>query len=405
MIYQRLIQSELAGKKSDNKVRLIFGARQTGKTVLVNQLLRTSDSQFYNLQDASVRLSFERDPNSFTREIRGLSDNIRNIVVDEIQKVPSLLDEIQYLYDSDPSRHQFYLTGSSARSLKRHSANLLPGRCHLYNLYPVIRPEEKSYQGIVGDFTRQSSSPFPNRTLEDRLLHGNLPGIRQEPSESAIATLDAYVKIYLEEEIRREGLARNLGAFQVFLQLAAIESGKQINLSKLSQDSGIAVSTIKTYYQLLADTFVGYWMHSHKGSGRKRLLTTPRFYFFDLGVRNAAAQITATPGILPEIGGNLVEHWAGLELIQRARYAGRGYNAGFWRTVSGAEVDFIWQTPDEDIPIEVKWTENPNPHDARHLETFLNHHPQRSKKGYVMCRVPRRQKLTKRTIAIPWFEL
>ena len=106
----------------------------TGDRIHTFFLLRASDSQFYNLQDASIRFSFERDQNSFTREIEALPGNITNIVVDEIQKVPSLLDEIQYLYDNDPGRHQFYLTGSSARSLKRHSASLLPGRCHLYNL-------------------------------------------------------------------------------------------------------------------------------------------------------------------------------------------------------------------------------------------------------------------------------
>ena len=101
----------------------------------------------------------------------------------------------------------------------------------------------------------------------------------------------------------------------------------------------------------------------------------------------------------------MLEHWVALELIHRAKYQGRGVDVRFWRTASGAEVDFVWVCPEQDIPIEVKWTENPRPADARHIETFLDLHPDRATKGFVVCRVPRRQQLTDRVVAIPWSEL
>lgn len=246
---------------------------------------------------------------------------------------------------------------------------------------------------------------FPETPLNAKLMLGNLPGVREEKEESAQETLAAYVDNYVEEEIRKEALVRNTASFGVFLQLAALESGRQINLTKMSQESGIAVSTLKNYYQVLVDTFLGYWLHSYKKSSRRRLVTTPAFYFFDLGVRNAAAEIRLNETLLSTVGGPLLEHLVGLELIQKAAYSGRGYRASFWRTVSGSEVDFIFETPQEDIPVEVKWTDMPTDRDARHVKKFLELNPERAKRGYVVCRVPQAQELSKNVLAIPFEEL
>lgn len=399
--YPRRIHQLLAGERSVNKVRLMFGARQTGKSTLLANVLPKETSVIYNLQMSGLRRQFEADPASLGKELGTLNRGITNVVIDEIQKVPALLDEIQFLYDSAPDRWQFFLTGSSARRLRTHSSNLLPGRCHVYHLYPVTRLEEAGFVG-VWDKNAAGADGFPARDLESRLWLGNLPGVLLETPATAAATLESYVENYLEEEIRREAMVRDMGAFGIFLHLAASESGKQTNMARLSQESGVPAATLRTYYQVLVDTFVGYTIPSYGHPGRKRLLTTPRFLFFDLGVRNAAARVRFAGPMSSNEGGCLLEHWVGLELVHRAGYMGRSHSVSFWRTTTGAEVDYVFQAHDEDIPIEVKWTENPRLEDARHIETFLDLYPGKAKRGLVVCRVPRSRQLTDRTMAIPW---
>jgi len=143
-----------------------------------------------------------------------------------------------------------------------------------------------------------------------------------------------------------------------------VESGKNINLTKVSQETGVALSTLKDFYPVLEDTFVGFSVNSYSASARTRLIKAPKFYFFDTGVRNALAGLPLESGMLATEGGHLFEHWAACELYWRASSLGRGYGLYHWRAVSGAEVDFILETPDEIIPIEVKYTANVSPRDA-----------------------------------------
>jgi predicted AAA+ superfamily ATPase len=419
MYHRRFLERALSGPVSRHKVRLLFGARQTGKTQLLRHLLAGPGTRFFDLQSAAERRRFEADPGAFTREVQAVPRSVRAVVVDEIQKVPALLDEVQGLYDTSPRRWQFYLTGSSARRLRTRSANLLPGRSHAYRLYPVcgwevaapprVNPalpapaEGKRPQGRTERRVDETTAPpFGPLTLNRLLRLGCLPGIRAEGSATAEATLASYVEHYLEEEIRREALVRDLGPFAVFLRLAATESGRQVNVTRLSQESGVPASTVKSYYQVLVDTFVGHWMTVYRGRTRKRLLTTPRFYLLDVGVRNAAAEAVTRGRVPDELGGGLLEQLVAQELIARAAYAGRGHRASFWRTTYGVEVDFVWEAPREDVPIEVKWTNRPRPVDARHLETFLGEFPRRARRGLLVCRCPEPQQLTKRVQAIPW---
>lgn len=411
MFYERIARTLLGSPRSRHKVRLLFGARQTGKTELLRRIVPPGTTMSVDLGAASVRRRFEVDPARFGREARALPRAVRHILIDEIQKVPALLDEVQSLYDERHSRFDIFLTGSSARKLRRHSANLLPGRSHVFRLYPVTLweaegPARMSWPGAEPSGALRGRSagakPFPAQTLERTLLLGNLPGIRTETREQAAATLAAYVENYLEEEIRREALVRDLGAFAEFLRLAALESGQQVHLSRLSQESGVPLASVKNYYQVLEDTFAGFWLRPYARRGRKRLLTTPRFLFFDTGARNAAAELPADRRILATEGPRLLEHWVGLELIYRAGYLGRGFSVGFWRAVSGAEVDFVWQSPQEDVPIEVKWTARPKPADARHVEKFLSEYPQRARRGLVICRCEEVERLTERVVAVPW---
>ncbi len=418
MFHQRFLERLLSGPVSRNKVRLLFGARQTGKTRLLRQLLADRPSRIFDLQDGALRRRFEADPSSFSREVRALPASIKTIVVDEIQKVPALLDEVQGLYDAAPARRQFFLTGSSARRLRVRASNLLPGRSHAYQLYPVCAwevtgPSELALAAPPTPGRRPGapasggppSPPFPFQNLARVLRFGSLPGVRAESAAAAQATLATYVDHYLEEEIRREALVRDLGPFAVFLRLGASQSGQQINVARLSQESGVPASTLKLYYQVLVDTFVGHWLTPYSRRTRKRLLTAPRFLFFDLGVRNAAADLVPGPGLPDEMWGGLLEHWVGQELIARAGYAGRGHRVSFWRTTYGAEVDFVWESPGEDIPIEVKWTARPRPIDARHLETFLDDFKGRARRGLLVCRCPEPQQLTDRVRAVPWDRL
>jgi predicted AAA+ superfamily ATPase len=411
MYRQRALERSLLGTRSRNKVRLLLGARQTGKTMLLRHALPAEKTRFFNLQQSDLRRRFEADPAAFRREVAALPRGISNVVVDEIQKVPALLEEVQALYDAGPRARQFFLTGSSARRLRTGSANLLPGRSHVFRLHPVCRWETSASGGleIAHDVSNAQpetqAPPFPEPALNRTLRLGCLPGVLGESPQTAAATLSSYVELYLEEEIRREALVREMGPFLVFLRLASAESGRQINLAKLSQESGVAASTLKTYYQVLVDTFAGHWLHPYARRARRRLLTTPRFYLFDLGVRNAAAEFSLAARITSEVGGPLLEHWVAQELIARASYLGAPHRVSFWRTTTGAEVDFVWERRKEDIPIEVKWTERPRPEDARHLETFLDEFPNRAKRGLLVCRCPEPQQLTARVRAIGWDRL
>jgi len=404
MLYGRALAQDLHAKVSQGKIRLLFGARQTGKTSLLQSCLPEGTTRFVNLAAPSTRRAYEVDPGVLARELAALPLQIKHVVLDEVQKVPALLDEVQSLYDGNKRRFEIFLSGSSGRKLRQSVSNLLPGRAHVYHLHPVCLAEVRGYAPAVelGPQQAVAAPAFPPLTLEALLLFGSLPGVRQEPAASAAATLAGYVETYLEEEIRREAAARDLGAFANFLRLAALASGRMINVAALSQDSGVPASTVKNYYQVLVDTFVGHWVMPYARAPSQRIMKTPRFLFFDVGVRNAAAGLPLQPGLLNSEGPALLEHWVGLELLYRAALGGRGFRVSFWRTRSGAEVDYVLETPDEDIPIEVKWAERPTPSDARHLETFMQSYPKRARRGLVVCRVARPQQLTPRVLAVPF---
>jgi uncharacterized protein len=404
--YPRLLEGVLQAEASVDKVRLLFGARQTGKSTLLQRLADT-DARVFNLQERRTRLELERNPHAFTEMLEIDKRSPAVVCVDEIQKVPSLLDEVQYLHDTYPGRFRFLLTGSSARKLKTSSANLLPGRAHLFHLSPLILPERKGARECRV-FPMPAGPPgggFPEPVLDDLLLFGSLPGVTQESEKKRVRTLESYVDLYLEEEIRREALVRNVGAFQQFLELAATESGNIVNLSNISRESGVPVATLRTYYQVLKDTFVGYRIPAYGAPGRKRVLTTPRFLLYDNGVRNAAARYRFSPDLLKTQRGQLFENWVGQELMHRCFYAGRAYRLSFWCTAHGAEVDYVLETPDETIPIEVKATDSPSLVDASHLKLFLETYPQRARRGFLVCRCRTPRRLADNIEAIPWRNL
>ena len=431
-IYDRLYKDSFSRKLSHPFVHIMFGARQTGKSTLIRSVIPTQ-SIIFDLSDPSQRLQFVVNPGRLIDIYRALpaSESPRYIFLDEVQNVPELFDAVQFLYDEekrnlpDERRTRFILCGSSARRLRRTGTNLLPGRSILHHLYPLTSieyepfippgfPVETLYgsRSLVPIFKDEPRlvSPFPKRTLEDRMIYGELPAMaipyaeRGTNADPRRELLRSYVAAYIEEELHRETQIREWGPFLRFLSLAAYESGGIMNFAGIAKESGLSAPTVKAHYQLLEDMFLGFMVPAFSGSSRKTALSTPRFFFIDLGLRNTAAGLSLTPDTLLANPGPLFEQWVGIELYKRLSYRGDA-QLSYFRTAGGAEVDFIIEQSGILYPIEVKWTENPTAKDARHLETFLQDHRDRTPHGYIVCRAAYPLAVSNTVTAIPWWLL
>jgi predicted AAA+ superfamily ATPase len=383
---RREVEAGIDKALARGKSLFLFGARQTGKTTLTGRL---SARLAVTLIRPDVRLRYEKDPGALAAEVEALpaapGGGRPLVLLDEVQKAPLLLDVVQDLIDRGTAR--FVLTGSSARKLRRGAhANLLPGRAVVFRLDPFSLRE------------------FPPPNLEDAMLYGSLPGIVQvQGDEAKDQDLNAYVTAYLEEEVRAEALVRNLGTFARFLELAAAEAGGVVNLRSLASDIGVAHTTIAAYYQILEDCLIVDRIEPLTASAtRTKLTKSDKYLFFDLGVRRAAAREGVRP--LPSRLGQLFEQFVGLELLRWSRLLGRGGRIRFWRDPDGPEVDWVAEREGRYVPIEVKWTDRPQPGDARHLALFLDEYRSASR-GLVVCRAPRRMRLDKRVLAVPWLSL
>jgi uncharacterized protein len=412
-MFDRWYADILQAKLGRPYVHLLFGARQTGKSTLLNQMI-PEDALRFNLADPQERSRHLARPGEFAQACRSLPANRKGqfVFVDEAQSVPSIFDAVQSLYDADKTRWRFVLCGSSARKLRLTGVNLLPGRSLVHHLYPLTLTEHPTTEG--NNPHTSSPLPFPWSDggrprqvfaawdLLTRLAYGALPGIVTADAPDRSELLKAYAFVHLEEEIRREALVKDWGAFVRFLQLAAMESGQLLNYSHISQEAGLSQPTVKGYYQLLEDMFVGIRVTAYAKSPRKNLLSTPKFLFFDLGVRHAAAGLTPSPELVKANPGPVFEQWVGIELWKRLQYLGEG-KLYHQRSRDGAEVDFILERGGKLTPVEVKWTENPTFNDARHLVTFLREKSRDARHGYVICRCPRPLQLHDQITALPWF--
>jgi len=423
-IQDRWLADTLAARLGRPYVHILFGARQTGKSTLLKRLM-PDDAFCINLADPEERNRHIAQPGLLARQCQALprKKTPPTVFIDEAQTVPSVFDAVQSLYDEDKSRWRFILCGSSARKLRQTGANLLPGRSILHHLEALTLTEQPPLQNLASPAPKptpeESPLPFAWKTaiaplaprrlfpawdIEERLTFGALPGIVTASEEDRADLLRTYSTVFLEEEIRREALVKDYGGFLRFLQLAAQESGQIINFAAISRDAGISIPTVKSHYQLLEDMFVGFTVSAFSGSARRKLLSSPRFFFFDLGVRNASAGLAPGIDTAKAQAGALFEQWVGIELWKRLRYLRTG-RLHHMRTTDGVEVDFIIETGNRLIPIEVKWTERPTLTDARHLTTFLREHPNKAKRGWVVCRCPRPEALSENITAIPWWML
>lgn len=387
--YYRKITPLLKHALDRGKSILLLGARQTGKSTLVQHEIKP-DLQYSFIQPAD-RQRYESNPSRLVQDIEGviLQRKLQHpiIMIDEIQKIPLMMDVVQDLIDRKIGR--FILTGSSARKLKHGSSiNLLPGRVVLMHLDPLMLTE----------------MPQPLVSIEEILQFGSLPAIVDQSSDAdRNIDLVSYAKTYLEEEVRAEALVRNVGSFSRFLHLAASEAGQLINLSRLSQDVGVAHTTISGFYQVLEDCLIVERIDPlFEGSSRKRLSKAPKYLFFDLGIRRICAEEgTALP---VSILGRLLEQFVGIELIRQARLKSSPIKIRYWRDHAGPEIDYVIEYEGEYIPVEVKWTANPTEKDYQHLKIFLKEYGN-AKKGYLVCQTPKWMKLTENIIAIPWQDI
>ncbi len=377
----RLLEEKIRHSLNRNKSVLLFGARQTGKTTLINRFDCDLSVSFIQ---PDIRQRYEKSPHLLKNEIEAIHLTKKRplIILDEIQRVKDILDVVQDLIDKDQAN--FILTGSSARKLRRGArVNLLPGRVTTFKISPF------------------SLAELPAKDLNERLIYGSLPGILATDGISdREIDLQSYVTTYLEEEVRAEAVVRNLGDFARFLELAASESGGIINLRKLSQEIGVAHTTIGAYYQILEDCLIAERVEPlTQSKTRKKLTKSEKFLFFDLGVRRVAAREGTK--LSRDTMGKIFEQFIGLELLRCAHTSNSTTRIRFWRDPDGPEVDWVIDKNSVYTPVEVKWTDNPTTRDIRYLEIFLSEYSS-ADIGYLVCQIPRKAKLSDRVIAVPW---
>ncbi|OGV25979.1 MAG: hypothetical protein A3F18_01935 [Legionellales bacterium RIFCSPHIGHO2_12_FULL_37_14] len=383
--FTRTLQEMLNQALSFGKSILLFGPRQTGKTSLVKSI---PHDLYINLMDPNNLRKYEVASGVLIEEIKALCLMMTKsplIIIDEIQKVPNLTDSIQILIDEKIAT--FILTGSSARKIK----NLLPGRVLRYEMTPLS----------IKELTSNNTHTL---ALEERLVNGSLPEILVMSNQAQIdLQLNTYVNVYLEEEIRKEALVRNVGAFSNFLRLACIESGNIANFNKLSQEIGVAHNTISDYYGILNDCMVVEKIEPlSKGSQRRRLTKSAKYILFDLGVRRIGALEPVNPTIKQK--SELFEQFIGLELRKLMLENSLNGQLLFWRDHAGPEVDYVIEYSGYYIPVEVKLTNSPKSKDIRHLLTFKNEY-KNVKYAFVVCRIDIPRILTENVIALPWQQL
>lgn len=334
----------------------LWGPRQSGKSTLLKSaypeaiwidLLKTDEFRRYLTHPEWLRTELPEK-------------NASLVVIDEVQKVPQLLDEVHWLIENRST--VFALCGSSARKLRRGHANLLGGRALRYQLFGLVSQE------LGKEFDL------------DRLLnHGYLP--RHYLSERPKRLIEAYVADYLKEEIAAEGLVRNLPAFSNFLDVASLSDAELVNFSTIARECGVSSHTIKEYFEILTDTMLGAWLPAYRKRPKRRVIEAPKFYFADIGVVNHLAK---RRGLAPgsESFGKAFENWVCHELRAHSHYSEMDYELSHWRLASGIEVDFI--VDDMDVAIEAKATHNVTSDHLKGLRSLKEDYP-RIRKRIVVC--------------------
>ena len=353
----------------------LFGPRQTGKSMLIHQTL-PKDTPIYDLLDHRVWLDLSANPTRMRQEIE--AKNLRNalVVVDEIQKLPVLLDEIHLLIETRKLR--FLLTGSSARKLRRSGVNLLGGRARSRHLHPLSWKE-------LG----------PQFVLLTALNHGLLPSVyfSDDPAED----LRAYVGTYLSEEITAEGLTRNVPAFARFLEVAAACSGRMFNKTEVANDAQVPRTTVIEYFEILKDTLIGYELPAWGRSRKRKAIETAKFYLFDVGVARAIQKLPPLVAKSTDFG-DALEHFIFHELKTYIDTRQPGLDLHYWRSTSQFEVDFVLGNH---TAVEVKATRSVSTRDLKGLTALAEEGMM--KHLVLVCQEPTPRKIGA-ILVLPWHE-
>lgn len=331
----------------------IFGARGTGKsTYLKNQW--AFECHFINFLEDKLERRYSRDPDLLKTDLAALIPPPEWIIIDEVQKVPKILDLVHDLIENKGIK--FILTGSNSRKLKRNQANLLAGRAFNYQMYPL------TYIELDQQFS-----------LDEVLMWGSLPKIFSLSELEREEYLRSYCQTYLKEEILQEQIVRNGESFRNFLEIAAQENGKSLNFSKLARDIGIDTKTAQSYFQILEDTLVGFHLPAFHQSARKSIKLQPKFYIFDLGIKRAlegSLHNTITPHTISY--GNTFEHFIICECLRFNSYFRKDYTLSHYQTSSGGEIDLILHRAKEVLAIEIKSAKQIDPIEVKKLSRIAS---------------------------------
>jgi len=333
----------------DDDSVFLFGARQTGKSTLLME--RYPDARWYDLLDNATFSRLQRNPSLLGQELELLPEGTL-VVIDEIPSLPVLLDEVHRMIVR--KHHRFILCGSSARKLKRQGVNTLGGRAIPIVMYPLVSAEIPDFDPLKA----VSQGLLPRHYLAD--------------AKTAWRRMQAYVSIYLKEEIKAESLVRNLQTFSRFLSVAALTDGEMVNYSNIASDCGVDAKTVKEYFSILEETLVGYMVPAYTKAVKRRLRQAPRFYFFDVSIPNyLLGRRNLHPGTADF--GHAFEHLVIQELVAYLGYRNQSSELSYWHTYSNIEVDAV--LGDAQVAIEIKSTTEVMPRHITGLKAFKEEHP------------------------------
>ena len=350
----------------------LWGPRQTGKSTLLRDAY--PNARWIDLLKSEEYRRYLQRPELLREELSARP--VDQVVIDEVQKVPALLDEVHWLIEN--SGAQFALCGSSARKVKRGGANLLGGRAIRRELFGLTANEIGKDVDV------------------DRLLnHGYLP--RAYLSDRPERLLNAYVSDYLREEVAAEALVRNVPAFADFLSLAALGDTEPVNFTNIARETGVSSHTVKSYFEILVDTLLGRWLPAYRKRPKRRIAAAPKFYFADAGVVNhLARRAKLAPG--SELYGKAFENWVHHELVAHNSYSESYARLSYWRLTTGSEVDFIIN--DMEVAIEAKAAAKVRDHHLKGLRELAKDHPDVGQR-IVVCLEPRSRKTSDGILILP----
>lgn len=370
---KRILDIKLPQKQS----AFLWGPRKTGKTTYLKK--HFPDSLIFDFLKTDFFIEVSKNPALLRERILAKDKNALKhpIILDEVQKVPQVLDEVHWLIENKGLR--FILCGSSARKLRRGHVNLLGGRAWRYEMFPLVTAELK------------------NINLLHALNHGMVPTHYLQDDQECKKSLKAYMQDYLKEEVFAEGLTRNIPAFSRFFDAFSYSHGELTNYSNIARDCGVDSKTVKEYYQILIDTLLAVRIDPFKKRQSRKIITkAPKYYLFDVGVANYLRKQHLEEERGEEFG-RAFEHFLLMEILAYRSYSGQDFTINFWRTKTGLEIDFILARGE--IAIEIKGANRIDKRDLNALVAFAEEYS--PKRNFLVCN-EKEKRLHGKIEILPW---